>query len=949
MANTIKLKRGSGSNPGTSDLAVGEVALRTDNATLFTKNDAGNIAEIGASTGVSDGDKGDITVSSSGATWTIDNGVVSTAKIADDAVNSDKLASGLLLSAGTNKNIRFSGSIGEIGNVTGFQAVNDAESANTDFGIRATTIRLATGSAERLRVKDAGIDVTGNIAVSGTVDGVDIAARNTLFGGLTSSSGVLTNGVTATTQSASDNSTKIATTAYTDTAISNLVDSSPSALNTLNELAAALGDDANFSTTVTNSIATKLPLAGGTLTGTLNGTSATFAGAVSARRLTLSDDGANSPTFLLQTDDASPWGFTIKNDTYSTSAAVGFKAYQGNSGAFYIRLQGDSEYNAFYLRQHNGSSSRDLISFDTSGNAALSGSVTATGGFSGSGASLTSLSGSNISSGTIAAARVATLNQNTTGSAATLTTARTIGGTSFDGSANIDISYTNLTNKLSVGDGGLTQNNFTNTLKSKLDGIESGATADQTASEILTLIKTVDGSGSGLDADKLDGTEATKFLSSYDRTTTTGWQNSNGNFRLNGGASGSVGLAMHTSTGTFGYQLYGSGGTTYGFLNANWGGWDLKKTIDGQLQLRIGGTDYTVWNQQNDGSGSGLDADTLDGVQGSSFLRSDAADSATGTLTVRDILFSSGYTLQRSSHQSGHLEGGHINIGGTSTKTSPIYTIGSSYNPAESSLGNMYGIGFSHTDASFITTTGPSGWGQYVAADGDARVFLCGSNGSIWSSGQHYVGSNVVWNAGNDGSGSGLDADKWDGNQFSSYLNQAVLTSSGPTFSNVYNSGWFRNNDSTEGLYNTANGQHWYSSSSNYWNMDNDGTSGGIVVRDGHGGTIRGYVYYNSSNQIGFLDSGGNWRLYVNSSSNVKCNNHFVPHSNNSYDLGTSSYRWRNLYVNDLQLSNEARKDEGGNDVDGTWGDWTLQEGEKNIFMINNRSGKRYKMALQEV
>ena len=67
-----------------------------------------------------------------------------------------------------------------------------------------------------------------------------------------------------------------------------------------------------------------------------------------------------------------------------------------------------------------------------------SGLLTAT-GFSGSGASLTSLNGSNISSGTIAAARIATLNQNTTGSAATLTTARTIGGVSFDGSANIDL------------------------------------------------------------------------------------------------------------------------------------------------------------------------------------------------------------------------------------------------------------------------------------------------------------------------------------------------------------------------------------------------------------------------------------------------------------------------------------------------------------------------------
>jgi len=58
-------------------------------------------------------------------------------------------------------------------------------------------------------------------------------------------------------------------TSYADTAVSNLVDSAPSTLDTLNELAAALGDDANFSTTVTNSIATKLPLAGGTMTGNI--------------------------------------------------------------------------------------------------------------------------------------------------------------------------------------------------------------------------------------------------------------------------------------------------------------------------------------------------------------------------------------------------------------------------------------------------------------------------------------------------------------------------------------------------------------------------------------------------------------------------------------------------------------------------------------------------------
>lgn len=65
----------------------------------------------------------------------------------------------------------------------------------------------------------------------------------------------------------------------------------------------------------------------------------------------------------------------------------------------------------------------------------------------------------------------------------------------------------------SVGDGGLTQKNFTTTLKSKLDGIESGATADQSASQILTAVKTVDGSGSGLDADLLDGQQGSYYYS----------------------------------------------------------------------------------------------------------------------------------------------------------------------------------------------------------------------------------------------------------------------------------------------------------------------------------------------------------------------------------------------------------------------------------------------------
>ena len=79
----------------------------------------------------------------------------------------------------------------------------------------------------------------------------------------------LTGTPTAPTAGATTNTTQLATTAFVQTAVSSLVDSAPSTLDTLNELAAALGDDASFSTTVTNSIATKLPLAGGTMTGAL--------------------------------------------------------------------------------------------------------------------------------------------------------------------------------------------------------------------------------------------------------------------------------------------------------------------------------------------------------------------------------------------------------------------------------------------------------------------------------------------------------------------------------------------------------------------------------------------------------------------------------------------------------------------------------------------------------
>ena len=94
-------------------------------------------------------------------------------------------------------------------------------------------------------------------------------------------------------------------------------------------------------------------------------------------------------------------------------------------------------------------------------------------------------------------------------------------------------------------------------------------------------------------------------------------------------------------------------------------------------------------------------------------------------------------------------------------------------------------------------------------------------------------------------------------------------------------------------------------------------------------------------------DGSGNVIVQASASAvSVTAGKHLNPATTNTTDLGTSSLRWRNLYTQDLQLSNESI---GKNDVDGTWGDWTLQEGENDIFMINNRNGKKYKINLTEV
>jgi hypothetical protein len=135
--------------------------------------------------------------------------------------------------------------------------------------------------------------------------------------------------------------------------------------------------------------------------------------------------------------------------------------------------------------------------------------------------------------------------------------------------------------------------------------------------------------------------------------------------------------------------------------------------------------------------------------------------------------------------------------------------------------------------------------------------------------------------------------------------------------------------------------------------QDNNSTGNAInnyIQGVDSGGTQKWYFGQASSgNQDLYVSNvaGGQIRFRSSNSDRIfmLAAGHLIPAATDSIDLGSSTNRWRNIYTNDLNLSNEG----GANDVDGTWGSWTIQEGEDELFLLNRRNGKKYKFNLSEV
>ena len=1248
MSNIIKLKRGSGSDPSASDLVVGEVALRTDSGTLFTKKDDGNITEIGAAAGVSDGDKGDITVSNSGSTFSIDSGVIDNANIASNAA-----IAGSKISPIFSSNISTTGNIAAYGGQLTLENGNEEQihrfwssSSDSDIynllsNITSSTFGTIVETANNghhiigLRDNDANdsfaiISGNGDFQTNSTYDkiiarfkanGEVIIGGNTDFG-----DGI---DVTGDINCTSDLILDSTNTDYprielhsNATGIRKYGIINGQGWNQDALLIYDLDADQTRLTIEPNGLG--INRGANSLSHGLDvGGTAIIRGNTEIRGNILLSGTATT------TNQARTIDFTgFDKESTSDFSDRAYIQHTTNTGG----LSGS----VLVISSRNDAS--DGINFDTASNTnvRINGNIVWNAANDGSGSGLDAdlLDGqqgsyyrnaSNLNAGTIPAARVPTLNQDTTGNADTATTSTRVTITDqssdttcfpvFVQAATGDLtphSGSNLTFNSSTG--ALVATSFsgngaslTNVNATTLDSIDSGSflrsDANDTATGAIQFTSTGlalsghwysrfysgtqnyihlypgghsgnasttdirawtgstfkvlringgsnditwggskiwtaanDGNGSGLDADTVDGIEGASFVRSDADDTATGELTFSGGISTNG-------KDVYTNNGAF---ITNDPDSHFGSRSGNnidhiWhsdasadgmgGTWhfcsDTTYKNNGNSRVYAGffsRAGNKVWDQGNDGSGSGLDADTLDGVQGSSFLRSDANDTASGQITlsnssqyplVIDGANNAKFVMQGSDNpyirfrNSADTDKGYVQYNTSDGNVMYVWNshhgqgiqIGSSFKFYHGSAfrtvwhenndGSGSGLDADTVDglhsSSFLGATATAveafaldiddtrNDGTRVPNDyADHKVTAEFSNqiaslGAWWAAltvkgwhdgyapwqliGHASTGQNInlyarfghgsnntfsslykIWHEGVDGSGSGLDADTVDGLHSSSFVrnnnnNGHILqfgsgTNTGNTASSyayaIFQEGgaWshpypdlrinyhtgiilaanvsyggvrFQKdyNDTTE-LFSVGNGDNHvrvantlYIGGNTAFHAGNDGSGSGLdadtldgtqanaLIRGGAQSSVSGWhisAYRNGSGtspHIYFSHNGGygqhintyntsdsvyNLELHNNSKqlfvvyNSGRCihGGNVLPAVGNTYDLGSSGARWQNLYVNDMHFSNEGKT----NDVDGSWGDWTLQEGENDIFMINNRSGKKFKIAM---
>ena len=271
------------------------------------------------------------------------------------------------------------------------------------------------------------------------------------------------------------------------------------------------------------------------------------------------------------------------------------------------------------------------------------------------------------------------------------------------------------------------------------------------------------------------------------------------------------------------------------------------------------------------------------------------------------------------------------------------------------SLGDSEDLSMRSYDNILFSTGNSSSERVRITSNGDLK--LSGST-ALSSPSTGYkrivIGNNLILNAGSSAGG------------YTGFQNNAYVNSSG---------NWVRVNNDYASSIGMDDGNIYFrnvgaGTGNISWSMplqiyaNGTSTFGSTVTVNGYvlsqGSSGRGGIFgqiqvglENLYNTIQNAQANTPIHLQYNNTGDVKCNEgggdlrtaDIIPHTNNSSNLGSSTRRWANIHTNDLNLSNEGNS----NEVDGTWGQYTIQEGQDDLFLINRRSGKRYKFLLQEI
>jgi len=532
-----------------------------------------------------------------------------------------------------------------------------------------------------------------------------------------------------------------------DWVTSTIIDGAPSALNTLNELAAAINDNSSYAASITTALAGKLD---------------TTAKAADSDLL----DGYHASSF---------WRNGVNNTWTPSTNILLPQSANSQEWSFDITRNG---YTGGYWQVWD-SSNTTMLKVD-----AVTGKVSAPYGFIG-----------NLQGNITGSAASAT----TAGSATTATTATNLGSdyTADDwfratGDNNHVKFYGNSRQMLFRTDG--TAQNY------DLGGYPFVWTYNGSSSGNRVMILHTDGrlwtprygwmdeaflgkTAKAADSELLDGINSSSFLRSdaddqMDGTLTiqSGGANTYGRIRGYPNDNHFITIRGVVATGSSTLSITGGHRTTFVehadaadegwyFVSKASGSYTEMARIDGAGQMYIGGN--KVWHAGNDGSGSGLDADTLDGVSSGSFLRSDANDTFTGTITMGKQ-----HALVANNYGRG-VYGLY-----DSYRYQHVWSMGTAYNLADNGTtgGNLYGLSWTHTNVGGESKAGLS---HQLLLMMNGRTYTALGSG-IWTDGTITTtshGTSANWKAaydwGNHASAGYLTTETYTGHENTSDLNGA--------------------------------------------------------------------------------------------------------------------------------------------------------------------------------